>query len=319
MSPVPRVSLILAVKNGMTYLPDAIESVRAQTYRDFELVVQDAASTDGTVEYLRAIRDMPVDLISEPDCGHGDAYNRALHRVRGEIVGTIDADNVLLPNSLADAVAFIAANPGSAALYGATRLIRADGTPIMTYTPGAWNLERVMRAELVPPFSTGYFVRTRCEGALRFDDSIEWCQDYDLWLRLSHLPIARLKTVLGATRINDESLTCRPENYDQFCAEKIGALERYLESVGTERFSPRIREKSTAGIYCWAAESIVGLEGTSERFKRYADAASAFDPGSPRVAALRSRMGVRSNVSARDRVVGLAYRALTRWRLAKGV
>jgi glycosyltransferase involved in cell wall biosynthesis len=288
---VPRVSLVLVVKNGLTYLPFAIDSVRAQTYRDFELVVQDAASTDGTVEYLHAIDDLPIELVSEPDRGHGDAYNRALSRLGGQIVGTIDADNLLTPSSLEDAVALIDANRGCAAIYGAVTLIDEGGTPTSTFTPGEWDLERFMRAELVPPFSTGYFVRPVCGEALRFDESIEWCQDYDLWLRLSGLPIVRTTNVLGMTRINNESLTCRPENYDQFCDEKIRALERFLAREGTEPIELGVRTRSVAGIYCWAAESVFGLEGVSSRFRRYVLLASELDPSAPRVATLRDRLG----------------------------
>ena len=127
-------------------------SVRAQTYRDFELVVQDAKSSDGTVEYLRTIDDFAIDLVSEPDAGHGDAYNRALRRVRGEIVGTIDADNLLQPSSLADAVAYIDEHPGCAAVVGAAMVVTEDGALSWMVTPEAWDLEQIMRAEIVPRF-----------------------------------------------------------------------------------------------------------------------------------------------------------------------
>src|SRR5262249_24903502 len=98
----PRVSLILCVKNGMPYLRDAPPSAAAQTCRDFELVVQDGASTDGSLELLRSATGLPeVSLVSAPDAGLGDGCNRAIRRCRGDIVGTIDADNLLEPDAVA--------------------------------------------------------------------------------------------------------------------------------------------------------------------------------------------------------------------------
>src|SRR4051812_31760457 len=105
----PLVSLILCVKNGMPYLPDALASVAGQSHRNIELVVQDAESNDGTLEALAAVSNrLPVvDVVSEPDAGIGDAYNRAIARCRGEIVGSIDADNVLMPDAVEQAVEFL--------------------------------------------------------------------------------------------------------------------------------------------------------------------------------------------------------------------
>src|SRR5713101_6551247 len=107
---MPRVSLILVVKNGMPYVVEAVASVVKQTYRDFELIVQDGSSEDGTVEFLATFTGVPgLDLVSEPDSGVGDAYARALRRCSGSIIGTIDADNLLEPNALECAVEFMSA------------------------------------------------------------------------------------------------------------------------------------------------------------------------------------------------------------------
>src|SRR5262245_22893695 len=124
----PLVSLVLCVLDGMPYLPEAVESVRAQTYPNLELIVQDGCSTDGSLEYLRSLDGLPgLQLVSEPDRGIGEAYNRAYARCRGDIVGSIDADNLLDPNAVTTAVALFESHPDAVAIYGAVRMIGADG------------------------------------------------------------------------------------------------------------------------------------------------------------------------------------------------
>src|SRR6476619_6234805 len=118
-SPKPLVSLILCVKNGLPYLPQALASVERQSYRHFELVVQDCLSTDGTLDLIRAFRGAPhVALESANDGGIGPAYNRAVSRCRGEIIGTIDADNLLADNALDLAVDYLTRHADCAVVYG---------------------------------------------------------------------------------------------------------------------------------------------------------------------------------------------------------
>jgi glycosyltransferase involved in cell wall biosynthesis len=92
-------SIVMFVKNGMPFVQDAVASLEVQTCGDYELVIQDAASTDGTTEFLLDLPLPRVRMVSESDAGLGDAYNRASFRCAGEIVSTLDADNLLLPNA----------------------------------------------------------------------------------------------------------------------------------------------------------------------------------------------------------------------------
>jgi glycosyltransferase involved in cell wall biosynthesis len=278
----PVVSLILCVKNGMPYLPEAVASVAAQTYRSFELVVQDAGSTDGSLEFLRNVEGVPdVRVVSEPDDGIGDAYNRAVSRCRGEIVGSIDADNVLAPYALARAVAFVVGRPGLAAAYGGSNMMSADGELLYPWIPGEFDLLRVLTCELVPPFAVTFFVRAICGEELHFDERLRTCADFDMWLRISHLPITRIPDVLGSTRLSEASMTRRTITYDQYVADKSAALERYLARHEETPLLRAVRARSLAGIRLWAAESVYDIEGRrTEQFERYLDAAEELDPTS---------------------------------------
>jgi glycosyl transferase family 2 len=284
----PLVSVIVCTKNGMPYVREAMASLERQTYRRFEVVVQDAVSEDGTAEFVSALPFDRLEVVSEPDGGIGDAYNRAVERCSGAIVATLDADNLLEPSALARAVSLLhTRKPQIAAVYGAVQMLNAEGTPHEVFVPAPFNRSALMRCELVPPFSTAFFSRAVCDGELRFEVSLKTCADYDLWLRLSGRKIVRTGALLGSTRLSIKSMTRDALRYEQFCRDKITALERYLE-LHPEHAEERA--ESVAGIYCWSAESLFALEGPSERCVTMLRRAATSAPRYPRVEQLAARI-----------------------------
>jgi glycosyltransferase len=285
----PRVSLILCVKDGMPYLPQALASVAAQSCRDFELVVQDGGSTDGSLEAVRSAGGLPeVSVVSGPDGGVGDAFNRAVRRCRGAVVGSIDADNLLAPDAVARAAAFFDAEPGCAAVYGASHMIDGDGVVLFTWAPPGFDVLGLLRCEVVPPFGQSFFNRAVCGDELRFEESMRTCADFDLWLRLCRLPIRRVADVLGSTRRSGKSMTCRPETYDLFCHDKTEALRRFLARPEAAALLPRAVERHlVAGVHAWAAESLAGLEGGLKGgFERHRAESEVLDPYTRRLGML---------------------------------
>jgi len=259
----PLVSLILTVKNGLPYLEEALESVRHQSYRNIELVVQDCLSTDGSTEHITAFDGAPVYARREADDGIGHANNRALERCRGVIIGSIDSDNLLDRDAVARAVEHFSVNPKDAVVYGSVQMISADGASTTIFRPGSFDFLRLISCDLVLPWSTAFFNRRVCGASLQLDHSLKTCADYDAWLRLSHLPIAFMDCVQGSTRISDMSMTCRPENYEQFCADKSFALRRYLAKCAHEPLGESLLRRGLVGIHCWAAESLKALSPQS--------------------------------------------------------
>jgi hypothetical protein len=288
-APSPRVSIVLTVKNGMPYLPEAIESLRCQTYDNFELIVQDGASTDGTVEYLRGISDFPVTIASAPDAGIGEARSRAYARCRTDLVSSIDADNVLAPEALSTAVSTFRQHPEAAVVYGAVEMINDDGSFHSSFAPPEFDLLKVITCELVPPWSTAFFSRRVCGAHFFHDPSIPGCVDYDTWLRLGHLPILQITDVLGRTRLGKQSVSCRVENYEVFCEEKIRSLRQYLQRTDAGALHVGLLRHGITGIYCWAAESLERLGASRGDVDRYVDLALRTDPTSVRALRLRAQ------------------------------
>ena len=284
--PKPRFSIVFFTKNGMPYIREAVASLMAQTLDDYEIVIQDAVSTDGTAEFFRELRLPNMNMVSEPDSGLGDAYNRAFPRCRGQIVGTLDSDNLLLPNALEAVDALFRVHRTAVAIYGAVSKIDASGHEIGLFFPAEFDQQALMRCELVPPFSTTFFDRRRCGPELRGDDRLTAGQDFELLLRLSTREIVRSTTVLGATRFSEKSMSQNPANYEHFCAEKLAAVERF---IAERPHLQAARREAVAGIYCWAAESILELEGPGARFESFVDRAAALHPVEDRLQRVRER------------------------------
>jgi glycosyltransferase involved in cell wall biosynthesis len=287
----PLVSIFLCVKNGMPFLPEALASVAAQSYRDFELVVQDGGSTDGTLEAIRGIENIPsVSIVTEPDSGVGDARQRALRRCRGEIVGSIDADNLLSPDAISSVVQVHTEHPECAAVYGSANLVDQYGKLLSCFQPASFDQISLMRCELVPPFASSFFFKKVCGADLHFDTSLENCEDFDLWLRISHLPILRSEIVFNSTRLSPKSMSQNSDRYETFCRNKIRVLENYFRRYGDGTLMQSLLKSSMAGVYLWAAESIYGIEGESARFNDFCERAATLDPTSTRLENLKRKV-----------------------------
>ena len=102
----PLVSVICFCKDRASFMSRSIESVLNQTYKNIELVIQDGASTDGTLELIQsyASRDDRIKVVSEPDSGPAEAYWKVLHRCTGQYIATCLSDEELVPDAIAKPV-----------------------------------------------------------------------------------------------------------------------------------------------------------------------------------------------------------------------
>jgi hypothetical protein len=183
----PVVSVILFCKNAAKTLTRSIESVAGQTYRNFEYVVQDAGSTDDTLEIIRRYASaMDVRLASEPDSGPADGFWKALKRCRGRILATCLADEELLPDALRYAVEVFAERPYLGALTGDAYNTDSKGRVLSTHKSSPFSFVRYLAAEYCPYWSSSFFSMQ----ALRMVGILDrrWSSDsleFEIWCRLA--------------------------------------------------------------------------------------------------------------------------------------
>ncbi len=195
----PRVSVITTVYNGEPFLAAAIESVLAQTYSDFEYLLVDDCSTDGSAAILRhyAAIDRRIQLLqSDRKINHSYALNLALAHARGELIAILDADDLAHPERLARQVAFLEANPAVGVVGAWVEQIDQAGNVIRVIAfPTDPALARWVILFRTPVLHSAALLR---HALLRERGGYEVCwryaNDYSLWAeliaqtRISNLP-----------------------------------------------------------------------------------------------------------------------------------
>src|SRR5262245_7039831 len=145
-SSMPLISLALPVKNGLPHIKATVEGLSRQTYPNFELVVQDSCSTDGTLEYLKALNtSFPIRVVSEPDRNLVEGYHRAVQRCRGSLLTAIASDEVLDDNALETYVSWSRQHPNAIYIYGGIRLVDDGGRVVEVYQPKSFKLMDYIR------------------------------------------------------------------------------------------------------------------------------------------------------------------------------
>lgn len=142
MGPAPTVTIGLPVYNGEKYLEAAVESILGQSFRDFELIISDNASSDGTeaIGQAQAARDPRVSYRrNAQNVGLSGNFNLLVPLARGRLFKWAGADDVLRPGYLERCVAAIDADPWVVLAYPQTDFVDGEGTPLPFKDPG-WHL-----------------------------------------------------------------------------------------------------------------------------------------------------------------------------------
>lgn len=121
----------MPVFNGAPFVEEAVESILAQTFADFEFIIIDDGSTDRSLELLQryADRDHRIRLFSQSNLGIGRTRNKALSLATGEFLAVMDSDDVSLPDRFSKQVHYLRDNPDCAAVGCLATLIDSDGLP----------------------------------------------------------------------------------------------------------------------------------------------------------------------------------------------
>jgi glycosyltransferase involved in cell wall biosynthesis len=179
-----KVSIITVVFNRAGTVADALASLYAQSYADFEHVVQDGGSTDGTLAVLDQFSDPRMQLVSERDGGIYDGLNRAMARCRGEYVGLIHSDDMFAhPDVLANAMERLE-RTGADALYGDLDYVSAadPARVIRRWRSGAFR-PALLKRGWMPPHPTLFVRRSLAERLGHYDTRYRIAADYDAMIR----------------------------------------------------------------------------------------------------------------------------------------
>jgi glycosyltransferase involved in cell wall biosynthesis len=206
----PAVTVLMPVYNNAPYIKDAVGSILSQSMTDFELLVIDDGSTDGSAEVLEAFRDPRLKVARNAEnLGVARTLNRGLDMARGDYVARMDGDDISLPRRLERQVDFLENNP-DVGVCGTWAEYFGEGRPFTArYPTGAQCVSASMLFS--NPLAHGsVMIRFRFleEHGLRFDEKVEAAQDFDLWARCrGKFDIDNLPEVLLRYRVHGMSVT----------------------------------------------------------------------------------------------------------------
>ncbi|MBI4357836.1 MAG: glycosyltransferase family 2 protein [Candidatus Omnitrophica bacterium] len=184
---MPKVSVITPTHNRCRLLPKAIESVRAQTFGDWELLVIDDGSVDSTAQVVGdwVGKDSRIKYIYQRNAGCAAARNRGLREAKGEYIAFLDDDDVFLPTKLEIQAQFLDEHSDYGFVYSDVDLVDQEGrylrrTPAV---PQRTFLEIIMGFEPPP---TSLLIRRECfDHVGNFYTELRGTDDYDMWLRIA--------------------------------------------------------------------------------------------------------------------------------------
>jgi glycosyltransferase involved in cell wall biosynthesis len=229
-SSTPFFTIITATYNAGGTLQRLLNSLVVQTCRDFEFIIQDGASCDGTLEIVKSYaQELPfISLVSAPDRGIFDAWNKAVKRIRGEWVIFLGADDVILSETTLADVREVLLRQLATVVFGAGDIIICDDDKeLFTMTGLNKDVAGQMRAG-EPAVHSGLFQRACLFAATPFDATFKIVGDYDFVTRLWKKDSDGVHLGMIVTRMYVGGATSNLHTLLRYRYEKIRVLRRYF-------------------------------------------------------------------------------------------
>jgi glycosyltransferase involved in cell wall biosynthesis len=226
---MPKVSVIIPAYNRLPLLKEAVDSVLAQDFEDFELIVVDDGSTDGTGEEMKRYGRRVRLFQHSENRGVSAARNRGILHARGKYTAFLDSDDLWVKGKLKIQVAFLDDNPQYPLCYTDEIWIRKGKrvNPMLKHAKySGWIFEKCLPLCTISP-SSAMMRKTLFSRVGLFDEALPVCEDYDFWLRVSRrFPIFFINRKLIIKRGgHPDQLSQRSWGNDRY---RVIALEKLL-------------------------------------------------------------------------------------------
>jgi len=283
----PKVTVFIPVYNREQYVGEAIESILAQTFSDFEILLVDDGSTDASVERIRSFSDPRIRLVSnEINLGIPKTRNKGVELARGQYMAMLDSDDRAYPNRLEKQVAFLDNHPEHAQVGSWCRMMDQDGHPLKKIKRQP-ELSDDIHAQFLfrcAMSNRSIMARTAILKEYGYRNDFPRCQDYELHVRLTkHYKVGNIPECLVYGRIHPQQITGQtPDLGDTKKQEIIGSqLQELGVTFSVDDFHPhltlsRMRKSEfipDADYLTWARAWLLRLQQANKRNLRYAEPA----------------------------------------------
>ncbi len=283
----PKVSVCIPVFNGKAYLRECIQSILAQTYTDFELVVVNDASTDNSEKIIQSFSDPRIKYhTNERNLGLVGNWNRCLQLASGEYICIFHQDDIMLPGNLEKKVALLDSNQNVGIVYSDTAVIDQNGHKKQDhwFNPISPNIDFIRPGRLFTELMfknlnlvccPSVLARRACyEQAGGFDQRLPFSCDMEMWMRLSlFYDVAYLAEPLMKYRFHESNMTkkyyeldlihiylCKKMLVEKYPQALAGTYNQSLVDETTQRVFDRAVYHYHQGQYKTALQYLYFLE-----------------------------------------------------------
>jgi glycosyltransferase involved in cell wall biosynthesis len=237
----PRITLVTAVRNGVKYLEETIRSVLSQNYPNLEYIVVDGLSTDGTVDIIKKYERQLAWWTSERDKNVYDALNRGFAKSSGEIMGWLNASDLLHFKALFTIGTVFYRFPNVDWITGRATGLNTPGSVVTILDLPHWTRHRVLAGanRYIQQESTFWRRRLWDKAGGYIDSTYHDAGDFELWIRFfRYTQMFPVDSIIGAYRYHEDAISSDVQTYHQHCDEII---ERELKSTTVARWPRLVR------------------------------------------------------------------------------
>jgi glycosyltransferase involved in cell wall biosynthesis len=238
----PKITIITPVYNQVDYLEATIQSVINQNYPNLEYIVIDGGSTDGTLGIIKSYETHITKWVSEPDNGMYDALNKGFSLSTGDVMGWINSDDVLLPQSLFNVARLFKELPQVSWIRGLNCVIDLKGQMVNVLIPKRFSLIRILNGDYRWIQQESAFWRRslwdKSGGHLHND--LKLAGDFELWFRFfQYEKLFYVNIPFGAWRKRPGQLS--ETHIDQYTEEVYSTIVSYTQSKEQQLTLKKIR------------------------------------------------------------------------------
>jgi glycosyltransferase involved in cell wall biosynthesis len=252
------VSVIMPVYNVERYLAQSIDSVLAQTFQDFELIIVDDGATDGSASIYSAYDDPRIRIIRQKNRGLAGARNTGIRSAKGAFIGLLDSDDIWRPDKLEKHIAHLCSRPDVGVSYSASefidehgqslhlfmrpRLTGIDAGHVLCRNPIGNGSAPVFRAEVLDAIKFNRDTSERPE-VWYFDETFRYSEDIECWMRIAALTNWKFEGLgepLTLYRVVPGTLSANTEKMFEFWSRMLGRVQDYAPELA-KRYGNKAR------------------------------------------------------------------------------
>lgn len=287
---MPKVSVVIPCYNAMRFLPETVDSVLKQTHQDFEIIIVNDGSSDNIEQWVNALKDERICLISQTNQGQSAARNVGITKACGEYIAFLDADDLWHPEKLAKQVGILETNADVGLVYSWVLLIDEENKPLkklwtISAEGNVW--KKLIEGNMIACGSVP-MIRKACVDTVGLFGKFSFgCEDWDFWLRIAaRYPFRVVKETLvyyrecsnsvsraSGTRLG-KTLKNMEESYAQLIDSAFEVAPSYPPSY-LKALKPRSHALACLNV-AWRA--LKSAEGSFKYVSYYQRQAIAYDP-----------------------------------------